>query len=126
MTQVKHKTIATLKTHDELVADWLQDAHFKAEYDALEEEYQLLREMLSARKRAQLTQAEVAEKMGTKAPSVVRLEASSGQKKHSPSLNTLRKYAQAVGCRLEIHLTPLAQRSNTAKSKTAKHPLNLE
>ena len=63
--------------------------------------------MLTARKRAGLTQADVAEKMGTKAPAIARLETSFSQKSpHSPSLSTLRKYAEAVGCRLEIHFKP--------------------
>ena len=56
------------KTHDDMVAEWMRDPAFKVEYDALEEEYQLLREMLHARSRAGLTQEEVAKRMGTKAP----------------------------------------------------------
>ena len=76
----------------------------KAEYDAQEEEFTLLNELLGSRQRAGLTQAEVAEKMGTKTPAVARLEAGGGSKKHSPSIATLRKYAEAVGCRPEIRL----------------------
>ncbi len=95
------------KTHDDMVAEWMRDPTFKAEYNALEEEYQLLREMLHARKRAGLTQEEVAKRMGTKAPAIVRLEAIITRSKSSPSIKTLRKYAHAVGCALEIHLRPL-------------------
>ncbi|MDE2699717.1 MAG: transcriptional regulator, partial [Gemmatimonadota bacterium] len=39
-------------------------------------------------------------------PAVARLEASGRHKKHSPSLATLKKYAEAVGCRLDIRLIP--------------------
>jgi transcriptional regulator with XRE-family HTH domain len=93
-----------------MVTEWMNDPAFKAEYDVLEEEYQLLREMLASRKQAGLTQEEVAERMGTKAPAVARLEAASHTRsKHSPSINTLRKYAAAVGCRLEIHLKPVSK-----------------
>ena len=53
---------------------------------------------------AGLTQAEVAERMGTKTPAIARLEAGGGNKKHSPSLSTLQKYAQAVDCHVEIKL----------------------
>lgn len=49
------KPTTASKTHAELVAVWMTDPHFKAEYDALEPEYQLLREMLRARKRAGFT-----------------------------------------------------------------------
>src|SRR5438552_14585884 len=76
----------------------------KAAYDAQAEEFGLLDELLRARRRAGLTQAEVAARMGTKTPAVARLEAGGGSRQHSPSVATLRKYAQAVGCRLEIRL----------------------
>ena len=90
-----------------MVAEWMKDPVFKAEYDALEKDYALIREMLAARKHSGLTQEEVAKQMGTKAPAVARLEAATAKDKHSPSIGTLRKYASAVGCELEIHLKPI-------------------
>ena len=54
--------------------------------------------------RKRLTQAEVAELMATQPSVVARLEAGGGRRKHSPSLATLQKYAEAVGCRLEIKM----------------------
>jgi len=42
--------------------------------------------------------------MGTKAPSVARLESALSSGKHSPSVATLRKYAKAVGKELVIRL----------------------
>jgi len=93
-------------THEEMVKTMLSQPAVKAEYDAQAEEFALLDELLRARRRAGLTQAEVAARMGTKTPAVARLEAGGGSKSHSPSIATLRKYAQAVGCRLEIRLRP--------------------
>jgi len=93
-------------THEEMVRKMLEEPAVKAEYDAQAEEFVLLDELLSARRRAGLTQAEVAAKMGTKTPAVARLEAGGGSQRHSPSVATLRKYAEAVGCRLEIRLLP--------------------
>src|SRR5262245_9073677 len=106
----RDKRVPAAKTHDEMVAKWMRDSAFKAEYDLLNEEFQLLREMLQARKRSGLTQADVAKRMGTKAPAVARLEALSGRGKHSPSVNTLRKYALAVECNLVIHLKPFSKK----------------
>ena len=57
---------APTKTHRQMVDDWKQEPEFKAAYDELEMEFTLLRELLLARQQAGLTQAEVAEKMGTK------------------------------------------------------------
>lgn len=93
-----------MKTHEEMMAEWKKDPAFCREYDALEEEFVLFDELLRARKKAGLTQEEVARRMGTKVPAVARLEAGGGSKRHSPSVKTLRKYAEAVGCDLEIKL----------------------
>src|SRR5712691_5839982 len=95
-----------MMTHDELVKKMLKQPAVKAEYDAQAEEFALLDELLKARRQAGLTQAEVAARMGTKTPAVARLEAGGGSRQHSPSVATLRKYARAVGCRLEIRLRP--------------------
>ena len=72
-------------------------------YGALKDEYVLVRELLAARTRAGLTQEEVAKSMGTTKSAVSRLEAAG---KHSPSVTTLKKYAHAVGCDVEIRLVP--------------------
>ena len=92
--------------HEQLKTKALENPEVKQEYEKLEEEFSLLQQMLAARQRAGLNQAEVARKMGTKAPAITRLESSLNNGKHSPSLVTLRKYAKAVGCKLEINLVP--------------------
>lgn len=94
------------KTHHEMVDEWKQEPEFKAAYDELETEFTLLRELLLARQRAGLTQAQVAEKMGTKPPAVTRLETALSDNRHSPTIATLKRYAEAVGCKLEVHLVP--------------------
>jgi transcriptional regulator with XRE-family HTH domain len=90
--------------HDELKRLALQRPEVQAAYDALGVEVGVLRQMLQARTDAGLTQAQVAERMGTKGPAVSRLESALSTGRHSPSLATLRKYAAAVGCRLEVRL----------------------
>ena len=93
-----------MMTHKELKEKMLSNSEVKAEYDSLEKEFSLFEELLKARTIAGLTQAEVAERMGTKTPAIARLESGGGNKKHSPSLSTLQKYAQAVNCHVEIKL----------------------
>ena len=90
--------------HSELKKKALKKKSVKAAYEALEPEFSLLRELLNARQKAGLSQAEIAERMGTKAPAVTRLESALSSGKHSPSIATLKKYAQALGCHLEIKL----------------------
>ena len=72
-------------------------------YESLAVEYALAHEMLSARRRAGLTQEAVATRMGTTKSAVSRLEAAG---KHAPSMSSLKKYANAVGCSLKIELVP--------------------
>lgn len=57
-----------MKTHREMINEWMQDPEFVAEYDALAEEFALFDKMLKAKKNAGLTQADVAKKMGTVVP----------------------------------------------------------
>jgi len=89
-------------THKEVKSRALKRPDVRAEYDRLGEEFALLDEFLKARAAAGVSQAEVAERMGTTQSAVARLE--SGHGKHSPSLATLRKYAHALGCRLDLRL----------------------
>lgn len=91
-------------THKQLAKRMLRRPAVRAEYKALEPEFALLDQLLKARARAGLSQAEVARRMGTHAPAVARLEASLGDGGHSPSLSTLRKYAAAVGKKLVVRL----------------------
>ena len=111
-----------MMTHKDLVRKMLKDPAVKAEYDAQAEEFALLDELLKARRRAGLTQAQVAARMGTKTPAVARLEAGGGSQQHSPSVATLRKYARAVGCRLEIRLRPRNGRKQAERSAPADRP----
>ena len=89
-------------THRQLRAKALGRIEVKAAFDELDDEYLLLDEFLKARSEQGLTQAQVAEKIGTTQSAVARME--SGKGKHSPSLATLSRYAEALGCRLEVKL----------------------
>ena len=94
-------------THKALKARALNRPEVKAEYDRLEEEFAFLDQFLKARAAAGLTQAEIAERIGTTQSAIARLE--SGEGKRIPSLATLRKYARAVCCRIELRLVSEAQ-----------------
>ncbi|WP_338640797.1 helix-turn-helix transcriptional regulator [Burkholderia pyrrocinia] len=81
----------------------LANPKIRAEYERLNrEEFALLDAMLAARRAAGLSQADVAERMGTKAPAVTGLERALATGRHSPSIDTLRKYAAACGKKLVI------------------------
>lgn len=81
-------------------AYWRNDPTFVREYEALEDEFALAAQLIEARARAGLTQAELAERMGTSQSAVARLESG----KALPSVATLEKLAAATGSRLRIAL----------------------
>jgi DNA-binding XRE family transcriptional regulator len=87
--------------HKSFVAKARARKGFTEAYDALELEYRLASEMLRARARAGLTQDAVAKRMGTTKSAISRLESAA---KHAPSLATLKRYASAVGCELQVRL----------------------
>lgn len=90
-----------MRTHDQVIKKLMQRPGVRAEVTRIErEESALLDALLRARQEAGLTQAEVAERMGTQAPAVARLERALATGKHSPSVATLRKYVKACGKRL--------------------------
>lgn len=95
-----------MRTHEELKAIALSRPAVRTEYERIErEEMPMLDAILAARRAAGLNQAQVAERMGTKAPAVARLEnALITGGAPSPSLATLHKYAAALGKRLEVRL----------------------
>ena len=85
---------------EESFARWRKDPEYMKEYDALEEEFARAQMVIGARAHANLSQAELAERMGTSQSAIARLE--SGRIK--PSTRTLEKLAAATGMRLRIVL----------------------
>jgi len=101
MDDLTYKPVA--HDHEEFLREAKKDEEFREEYEALAPSYALVRELLLARQQSGLTQEAIANKIGTTKSAISRLESGG---KHVPSLTTLRKYAEAVGCELEIKLIP--------------------
>ncbi len=104
MAELKHQPVA--HDHDAFLKKARKRKGFQAAYQALAVEYTVASEMLAARSRAGLTQEAVASRMGTTKSTVSRLESAG---KHAPSLTSLKKYAEAVGCDIEIKFVPQRQ-----------------
>jgi DNA-binding transcriptional regulator YiaG len=82
----------------------MQRPGFKDAWEASADEYAALRTLLDARKQSGLTQDEIAIRMGTTKSAVSRLESSLRDPKHSPTFETIRRYANACGKRVELQL----------------------
>lgn len=102
MAHLKHMPVP--HNHAEFLAKAKHRKGFPEAYDALELENKVASQMLKARSRACLTQGAVAERMGTTKSAISRLESAA---KHAPSLETLKRYAEAVGCELQVRMVRL-------------------
>ena len=82
----------------EFVAQQLQEPDFKAEYNALEDEYIIIQAMIDARKKSGLTQKELAARTGIAQADISRLENGNA----NPSLRTLRRLAAGMGMKVKL------------------------
>jgi predicted transcriptional regulator len=87
-----------MKSHATLKARMLRNPEVRREYDRLGPEFEIVNTLIEARTRAGLTQAEVAERMGTTQSVVARMEGG----RTIPNLRSLHRYAEATGQRLKL------------------------
>jgi len=80
----------------------LANPEVRKEYEACAFEYEIAHALILARVKAHMTQEEVAQKMNTTQSVIARLESG----KHFPSLQTIYKYAIAVGKSIDLHIHP--------------------
>jgi ribosome-binding protein aMBF1 (putative translation factor) len=86
----------------EAFAQWRKDPAYREAYDALAEEFAIAEALIRARAQADMTQEQVAAKMGTTQAVIARLESG----RTLPSTRTLKRFAEATGTRLTIGFAP--------------------
>jgi ribosome-binding protein aMBF1 (putative translation factor) len=85
---------------DKLKKDMLADPAARAEYDRLAPEYEIASALITARKRAKLSQEQLAQRMKTTQTAIARMESG----RHMPSMKTITRYAKATGSRISFKL----------------------
>jgi len=75
-----------------------EDQELYKEYKALEPEYEIIKQIIKARSELNITQKELAERVGIKQSNISRLESGN----YNPSLDFLKKIAQGLGKELHI------------------------
>ena len=78
----------------------LLDEEVKKEYDRLQPRYEVISQIIEARKEQNITQAELAQKVGTQKSNISRFESGN----YNPSLDFLIKIAQGLGKELKIQI----------------------
>lgn len=92
-----------MREFKELHNEWMQNPEYRREYEALDEEFGMIRALIDARLSAGLTQEQLAERMETSQSTIARLEGG----RTVPSGRTLSRYAKATGTRLRISFEPI-------------------
>jgi ribosome-binding protein aMBF1 (putative translation factor) len=96
---------------EEAFSEWRKDPSYVAAYDALEEEFALATALVQARAKADMTQEQVANAMGTTQAAIARLESG----RSMPSTRTLQRFAKATGTRLRISFESPAKSRKRAR-----------
>jgi len=91
-------------TLQEAIAEEMQDPEFRAEWEALEPEFQIIRAIVEGRQTNDLTQEQLAEVTGINQANISRLENGTA----NPSLRTLKRLAAGLGMQLKLEFVPLA------------------
>src|SRR5713101_2512641 len=84
---------------------WMKDPKFRAEYERIGPEMDLAMTLAEARRKAGLTQAELAARMKTSQAAVARIESGHG----APKWSTVERYARALGARPVVRLLEAAE-----------------
>jgi len=87
---------------DRMLAQYADDPEFVEGYERGFQAFRIGVMLLTARREAGLTQAEVARRLGTHKSAISRME------NHAEDIrvSTLQRYAEAVGCFLSLELRP--------------------
>ena len=86
----------------ETLNEQLRDPEFKAEWDALEPERQIMRAIVEGRDEQALTQKQLSEMTGITQADISRFENGTG----NPSLRTLKRMAEGLGMSLKVEFVP--------------------
>lgn len=81
-------------------ADMQKDENFRAEYEKLRPRYEAIEQIIKARKEQNITQAELAKRVGTQKSNISRLESGN----YNPSLDFLTKVAKSLGKSLSVEI----------------------
>jgi ribosome-binding protein aMBF1 (putative translation factor) len=85
---------------DTLRDKWMADPEFRKAYDAISPEMEIAFAVAEARHLAKLTQAQLAERIGTSQAMIARWEKGAVM----PSTKSLKRLAEATGTRLKVEL----------------------
>ncbi len=102
--------------YERVLATMLRDPEFRRAYEELEPEFQVIRQVIALRNKRNMTQTELAKRVGTKQSSIARMET----KGQLGTLGLLHRVAKALDAQLDVRLIPCEEvKRSTRKKKSA-------
>ena len=92
------------KNFRETLNDQMNKPDFRAEWESLEPERQIIRAILDGREKNNMTQKQLSEATGIGQADISRLENGTA----NPSLRTMKRLASGMGMRLQIEFVPMS------------------
>ncbi len=81
---------------------WMKDPEYKHEYERLGPEFEIARQIIDARIKRKISQADLAKRMGTGQAVISRLENANAK----PSMSLIQRLADALNLNVELRFTP--------------------
>ena len=94
-----------MRTLEAALAERMKEPEFRAEYEALEPEFAIVKAMIDARKESGLTQKQLSEKTGIAQGDISKIEKGEA----NPSLRTLKRLASGMGMKLKLEFLPTSK-----------------
>lgn len=80
----------------------LEQPDFQEEYEKLQPEFEVMKALIEARTKQNMTQKELAERSGIRQSNISRIEKGVS----SPNISTLQKLAEGLGMNLQVKFVP--------------------
>ena len=92
-------------TYREVLAKKMENPEFKAEWEAQEPEFQLIKAMLDARAEQNLSQRQLSERTGITQADICKIETGEA----NPTLQTIKRLAAGLGMSLNLSFKPVSR-----------------
>ncbi len=92
-----------MNNYQEFKQELLEDSEVRAEYDALEPEFNIIQALIDSRKQQNITQEELSRRTGITQADISRIENGT----RNPSLEMVKRLAKGMGMRLKLEFIPM-------------------
>ncbi len=100
------KGVKQMSDFQKYLKQHMKDPMFEAEWKSLEPEYQIMRAIVEARRKSQLTQKQLSQVTGINQADISKMETGNC----NPSIRTLNRLADGMGMILRVEFVPMKEK----------------